>query len=147
MHFPQQRFDYVAIKGLPLNLKDRSLQRSAYLEAIPPPVHGCIQLHRLKEGQDLAHLLVLYTRFGAKAIIFVNTRDGYELQPDLTSTLSVIKGSSYKYCCVLISRSDGERLIDYTNDFKGVFCEINSGSCSDDELLIVKDYHTSKLGK
>ena len=123
-------------------MKDQRLRYPTYVET---PQHGCIQLHMLKKGQNLAHLLVLYACFGAEGVIFVNTKDGYELRPDLMSTLAVIKGSYQNYCCVLVSRTDGEQLMKIINQFPIIFCEINTGSCSADEFVLADDYYSSKL--
>ena len=117
------------------------LQQLTYLETIPPPSRDCIQLHRLKKGQNIAHLLVLYHHFGASAVIFVNTSNDYELQPELMATLAVVKKNPPRGInCILISRGDGKRLIEKSDGFQYVYCGISFSSCTD-ELYIVPDHY------
>ena len=123
------------------------LQQLTYLETIPPPSRDCIQLHRLKKGQNIAHLLVLYHHFGASAVIFVNTNNDYELQPELMATLAVAKKNPPRGInCILISCGDGRKLIDKSDGFQNVYCGISSSSCTD-ELYIVSDHYPDTKSK
>ena len=123
--------DYSVIKGLE---PDLPIQGPAFLEAIPPPAIHCIQLHRLKHGQNLAHLVLLYHHFGAKAIIFVNTESKFKfcLPQELLNTINLSREGTTRVNCVIVSKDVGGELIEHCRQ-GGVTCEISYHSC-DTEL-------------
>ena len=135
------KVDYSTINDLESSTGRLLQQQPTYLETIPPPSRECIQLHRLEKGQNMAHLLVLYHHFGASTVIFINTSDNYELQPELMATLAVAKKNPPRGInCILISLGDGKKLIKGIEDHHNVFCWISSSSCADD-LHIVPDHY------
>ena len=122
----QQRTDnYSIIKGLEPDFGGKLLSGPAFLEAIPPPVTPCIQLHRLKKGQNLAHLFLLYQHYRAKAVILANTEDDYILLQELLSTISVTREGPANVNCVLVSKDVGKVLITSISCVQGVTCEIS----------------------
>ena len=119
--------DYSVIKGLE---PDLPIQGPAFLEAIPPSVTPCIQLHRLERGQNLAHLVLLYHHFGAKAIIFVNIESKFKfcLPQELLNTINLSREGTTRVYCVLVAKEIGDELIDHCCQ-GGVTCEISYHSC------------------
>lgn len=144
-NFQQCEFNYCTIGSLPSYFKEDTLRRPAYLETLlsSPEEHGCIQLHRLKEGQNLAHLLILYSSFSAVAVIFVNTNDDYALLPEFIDLIAVDSNSPASFCPnILITKSDGDFLIEKSNNFQGVVCEISAESYASDDLHVVSGFYS-----
>ena len=139
-------FDYSLMEGLEPDFSGRSLSGPAFLEAIPPPAHSCIQLHRLKKGQNLAHLFLLYHHFGAKAIILVNTEDNFTLSQELMDTIpGPSREGIARINCVLVSKAIGSDILKTNNNLQGsVSCEICPHSCEDVEVLLTPPFSTSQ---
>ena len=82
-----QYTDYGIIEELNPDFKGQeSVSGPSLLEMIPPPTPTTqyIQVHRLSGDENLSHLLLAYHHYGAaKAVIFVNTSDEFQLHQDL----------------------------------------------------------------
>ena len=127
----QQLTDYSVIKDSVE--PDIPIRGPAFLEAIPPPATPCIQLHRLKHGQNLAHLFLLYHHFGAEAIIFVNTANTFCLPQELLNTIDMSRERTTRVNCVIVSKAAGDDLVNHC--LQGpVACEISPHSCENEPL-------------
>ena len=111
------------------------------LEMIPPPTPTTqyIQVHRLSGDENLSHLLLAYHHYGAaKAVIFVNTSDEFQLHQDLLNTLPASSEEYSKLLSVLIPKRAGTDLVVNIRRFPFSRCKIYSASVNDENLELTE---------
>ena len=123
--------DCSVIEGTLTGLGERSIYGALLIETVQPPstTTQYIQLHRLSGNENLSHLLLVYHHYSAaKAVIFVNTSDKFQLSQDLLDTLPVSSKEYSKIFCFVITKSVGADLVELFSLFQSVQCRINSFS-------------------
>ena len=103
------------------------------IETVQPPSSATqlptIQLHKLTGNEDLSHLLLVYHHCSAaKAVIFVNTSDDFQLPKNLLDTLSVPSKEYSEMLCLIITNSVGTDLLGRFRLFSSIQCTITSVS-------------------
>ena len=104
-----------------------SIYAPLLIETVQPPTSMIqyIQLHRLSGNENLSHLLLVYHHYSAaKAVIFVNTSNEFQLHQNLLDTLPV----NPQILCFIITKSAGTDLVDIFSLFQSIQCRINSFS-------------------
>ena len=102
----------------------------------PPTTTQYIQLHRLSGKENLSHLLLVYHHYSAaKAVIFINTSDEFQLSQNLLDTLPVSSKEYSKIFCFVITKSAGADLVELYSLFQPVQCRINFFSTDTERLI------------
>ena len=126
-----QYIDYCIIEELKPDFRgEESVSGLFLLEKIPPPSPTAqyIQVHRLSGNENLSHLLLAYHHYGAaKAVVFVNTSDEFQLHQDLLNTLPASSEEYSKLLSVLIPKKAGTDLVMKIHR-PSSRCEIHSAS-------------------
>ena len=127
-----QYYDYGIIEKLKPDFKgEESVSGPFLLEMIPPPSPAIqyIQVHRLSGNENLSHLLLAYHHYGAaKAVIFVNTSDEFQLHQNLLNTLPATSEEYSKQLSMLIPKRAGTDLVVNIRRFPSLRCKIHSAS-------------------